>query len=284
MTQPSLIPPAAERPSPKPPAGRQLVSNRSNDALSNVSTDLINPEEIEAKFAYIQSELKNYDTAQLVQLAKSAEALERCAFKLRGMIAHELQCRIAKRLSGGRGNRDRERIGIKSKMYDLAERANVSYSTLANDARIYRTFFADAVESKLAGEPTLPRDFYLTALGLAALGEEKPREAIRMAAQRVAAGGYTREEFREYVRRLAEPKSPNENGEPADKRFVRERVTHEVEDALAEIVRATNKTRAEVIEAAILDKHRALKRRAAEKASPNNGGEERVNVRVEETQ
>lgn len=247
-------------------ADKRMSNNHSNQVATNMM--LINPQQIEANFARIQAELPNYDDARLLQLGINAQIFERCAFKLRGMIAHELQRRVTQRLAGGRGNCDRERIGIKSKMYELAEQVNVSYSTLANDARIYRTFFLDQSQTVLAGERTLPRDFYLTALGLAAVSEDKPVEAIRMAAQRLDEGMYSREDFRNDVRKLASAKtSVIKSKQSIDGFLLRERVTHEARQALEELTEATHQTSAEVIEAALLAQLRSLKRKA-DRAKP----------------
>ncbi len=249
-------------------ANKQSANNPNNQVTTPVT--LIDPREIEVAFARIQAELPGYDDERLIQLAISAQIFERCAFKLRGMIAHELQRRVTQRLNGGRGNCDRERTGIKSKMYELAEQVNVSYSTLANDARIYRTFFLDQSQTMLAGERTLPRDFYLTALGLSALGEEKPIEAIRVAAQRLDEGIYTREDFRNDVRKLANAEtSVIKSKQSKENYLLRERVTYEVRQALEELTEATNQTSAEVIGAAILAQLRSLKRKSDKpKSSP----------------
>lgn len=251
MPQPNLLDtPATDTTSTLAVTNKHLADNNATSTLLSTFAD---PRKLEAALTRIQNELHQYDEDRLIEFAINAEALERCAFLVRGMIAYELQSRISQRLTGGRGHKDRARIGIKSKMYELAERVKVNYKTLASDARIYKTFFADKDKSSLAGETTLPRDFYLTALGLSGIGEEKPHEAIRVAMQQCAKGQYSREDFREHVRNIAGGVSINITAANKEKDYVlKERVTIKTRTALAKLIKATNKTSAQVIEEAIL--------------------------------
>jgi predicted transcriptional regulator len=275
MPNPLSLSPSTEHNDVQPHAVPTIrAANSRNSALAPFSK-IANAQQVEVMFARLETEMENYDDARLVQLAMSAEALERCAFRLRGMIAYELKCRVTQRLAGGRGRRDIASVGIKSKMYELAAQTKVSYSTLDNDARIYETFFASK-KTVLAGEvtlseATLPRDFYLSALALAKLGDDKLHTAIDEAARRLREGNYTREEFRQYVRELAGRDAPVKVARDLEKGFVlRERITKEVKDALARLAEARQKAPVQIIEEAILAQLKMLEAKSTKSKSSLN--------------
>ena len=141
--------------------------------------------------------LRQLDDDELRHLALQATRLEQYTFRLRGAIASEVRRRVALRLSGGRGRRDHEGKGVRSCLRQLAAEIGVSVVTLTTDARIYDVFFTYDEETLIARDNSLPREYYVIALGT-----PDPLAAIRMAEEQAAGNGCTREDFRRYVREL----------------------------------------------------------------------------------
>jgi hypothetical protein len=208
---------------------------------------------LDAQIAALLPRLSRLDDDQLVEIAVRAQRLEACAFRLRGACVAELR-RRTQRLSGGRGNRDAAGVGIKARLSDLAARLGVSVSTLKTDARIHEVFFAG--DSGLAREPSLPREYYVTALGA-----PDPLKAIGAARERTTDDpGYGREQFRRDVQALRsadvdEPLLPGITlPTPPGLRI---QILPEARPALAALVELAGQSPAEVVAAALLAYHEA---------------------------
>lgn len=155
---------------------------------------------LDAQIAALLPRLAQFDDDKLIDLAVQAQRLERSAFRLRGACVAELRMRTA-RLAGGRGQRDTAGVGIKAQLIQLANKIGLSVSTLKTDARIHELFFA--TDTGPACEPTLPRDYYVTALGA-----PDPLAAIRTAHERAADPIYNRTQFRRDVQALRAATQP----------------------------------------------------------------------------
>jgi hypothetical protein len=209
---------------------------------------------LDAQIASLLPRLSQFDDGELIDLAVQAQRLETCAFRLRGACAAELR-RRADRLPGGRGRRDTAGVGIKAQLAQLATKIGVSVSTLKTDVRIHELFFAD--DTGPACEPTLPRDYYVTALGA-----PDPLAAIQAARERSSDPNYNREQFRRDVQALRSPStSPAElllPGMPTLPPMVtRVRILPRAQPALGALVGRGGRTPAEVVAAALLAYHEA---------------------------
>jgi hypothetical protein len=208
---------------------------------------------LDAQIAELLPRLERLDDAQLVEVAVQARRLEACAFRLRGACVSELR-RRTRRLSGGRGNRDTSGVGVKARLSDLALRLGVSVSTLKTDARIHEVFFA--ADSGPAREPSLPRDYYVTALGA-----PDPLKAIGAARERSAdKPGYGREQFRCDVLALrsAPVDEPLLPGVTLPTSYgLRVQILPEARPALDTLVALVGRSPAEVVAAALLAYHEA---------------------------
>ncbi len=162
-----------------------------------LNSTLAEPDEFGNALEELQLKLSEIEEPRLIELTLRAKQLEWCAFIIRGMCAAELRRRYSLRLAGGRGKRDQAGRGIQAQMTHLAASIGVSPKTLMTDARISDTFFSSVGDTALAREHTLPREFYVIALNAPA-----PHEAIKIAAQYVRNGGYSREKFRAYMHNL----------------------------------------------------------------------------------
>lgn len=197
---------------------------------------------------------------QLVKVIANAGRMERYFFLARGMCVLELRSRVKERLAGGRGNRDQEGKGIHAQTLQLAEATRVNISTLNTDARICEVFFHNANETTLAGEPLLPREYYVIALGA-----PDPHAAIRIAVKQSANPRYKRERFRAYVRGLKR----TENNVALEKHkpsvLLRTQIPEEVDCLLSELLKLTGKDKAQVLAEAIASFHQAIKARKPSK-------------------
>jgi hypothetical protein len=155
--------------------------------------------QLDHQLAALVPRLAQLDDAQLLNLALQARRLESCAFRLRGACVAELRRRTT-RLAGGRGQRDAAGVGIKARLAHLATQLGVSISTLKTDARIHELFFTG--DSGPACAPTLPRDYYVTALGA-----RDPHAAINTAHEHRSDPTYNRTQFRRDVQALRAPTS-----------------------------------------------------------------------------
>lgn len=238
----------------------QTMPERGRETSLAALATFVEPQKVNTLLARLRNELSSCDDARLILFAVQAKQIEGIAFEMRGMIARELQRRVETRQTGGRGKMDTDGAGITNILRDLAQRSGLSYSTLMNDARIYRIFFESERQTPLAGERSLPRDYYLTALGLVKpFGEEMARGEVSKIGERLAAGDrYTREQFREDVRALVGKQSEKANGGKDetgrdDGFLLQERIAKTAKTALEKIVRTTKRTRAEVVETALLN-------------------------------
>jgi hypothetical protein len=219
--------------------------------------DLPNLSRLELHLDDLLPQLADFADNQLLELAAHAQRLEACAFRLRGACVAELRRRITTRLVGGRGYRDADGIGIKAQLAQLASQIGISPTTLKTDARIHEVFFAG--ESRLAREPTLPREFYVTALGA-----PDPLATIRIAEEKAASKTYTREQFRRDVRALKHPKLITDNPivsanhSPESRCDILIKISLDASIALAELTKRSGHSPDEIIIAALLAYHSSL--------------------------
>ena len=217
----------------------------------------------DSQIAALLPRLAQLDDEELLEIATQAQRLEACAFRLRGACVAELRRRTL-RLAGGRGRRDTAGVGIKARLADVATQLGVSVSTLKTDARIHEVFFS--VDTGPACEPTLPREYYVTALGA-----PDPVAAISTARERSADPGYGREQFRRDVQALRsapasaiEPLLPGIM--PGATANLRVRILPEARPALAALVERDGMSPAAVVATALLAYHGA--RSAAQARRP----------------
>lgn len=190
---------------------------------------------------------------QLVSVAAQAQRLEAQAFLLRGACAAELRRRITTRLAGGRGKRDERGIGVKAQMARLATEIGIAAKTLLVDAKIYKVFFLDRLETTPACAISLAREFFVIALSA-----PDPREAIEIALAKRGAG-YTRQQFRADVSGLRQATRKNPLGlERGSGYLLRVRITCEAQQALSEIGGGTNRTPGEIVSEALIALQRTL--------------------------
>lgn len=197
--------------------------------------------------------LTQLDDRQIIELALNAQRHQRVAFLIRAACAYELQRRSATRLSGGRGKKDRARIGIQAQMNDLAERLQISLTTLRMDARIYDKFFSPITETVLAREHCLAREFYVIALSA-----PDPRSAIQLAMKCIKDPSFNREQFKQYVRTLKSDDKQNSLIRKAENIYtclLRLHVSQKAKDALDEMTASSGKGKEEIISEAILSLH-----------------------------
>jgi hypothetical protein len=229
-------------------------ATESSEDLCPLNGNLAEPDYLEGALGELQLRLSELEDSRLVELAIRARHLEWCAFILRGMCACELRRRCRSRLAGGRGKRDHAGEGIQARMMRLAESSGVSPTTLMTDARISNTFFSSVEDTALAREHTLPREYYVIALGAPI-----PHEAIKIAARYVRDGGRSRERFRAYVRGLKSNSQPCGRGSKVRASSLAQvRVPCAVQIALQEISLLTGKSEAEELAAMIFARHKAL--------------------------
>lgn len=198
--------------------------------------------------------LARLDDDQLLEIATHAQRLGSCAFRLRGACVVELRRRTI-RLAGGRGNRDTERVGVKARLIDVAVRLGVSVSTLKTDARIYEIFFTG--ETGLAREPTLPRDYYVTALG-----SPDPLGVIYTAYERRSDPTYNREQFRRDVQAMRATTSSDEPLLPGiptlPSTVTRVRILPDAQPAQTALTERHGRSPAEIVAAALIAYHAAM--------------------------
>ncbi len=225
--------------------------------LRSLNSNLAESDCFENALSKLQLKISELEEPRLVELAIRASHIEWNAFILRGMCASELRRRYSLRLAGGRGKRDQAGKGIKAQMTHLAECIGVSPVTLMTDARISDTFFPSLEDTVIAREHTLPREFYVIALSAPA-----PREAIKIAAQHVREGGYSRERFRAYVRGLKQSTQTRKDKSKVHlSGSVQVQVPCAVQAALEEICRLTGKSEVEELAAMILTRHKTISKR-----------------------
>lgn len=212
-----------------------------------LSLDLNRLPDFDTQLDALLPQLTQFNDDQLIRLAAHARRLESCAFRLRGACAAELRRRIKTRLTGGRGRRDASGVGTGAHLARLAERIGVSISTLKTDARIHEVFFTNREETRLAREPSLAREFYVTALAA-----PEPLAAIRLAAEKCAVSNYKRDDFRRDIIALKRPSTP-----PIERSAeVRIRVVADACVALAEMVAHSGQTPEAIVAAALLSYHK----------------------------
>lgn len=227
------------------------------EELCSFNGSLSEPNELKYKLEELHLRISELEEPRLIELATRASYIEWCAFILRGMCAAELRRRYRLRLKGGRGKRDQEGKGIQVHMTHLADIIGISPTTLMTDARIIDTFFSSVEDTTIAREHTLPREFYVIALSAPA-----PHEAIKTAARRVRDSGYSREQFRAYVRSLKQESRPRKQSQKVQATdLIHIQVPHAVQDALEEIIRLTGKSKAEELAEMIFARRKALSQR-----------------------
>ena len=247
--------------------------NDRNINLKTVHVTMLVPTQLaqlDYQLAALVPRLAQLDDDQLLQLAVQARRLESCAFRLRGVCVAELRQRTA-RLAGGRGRRDTAGTGIKARLTHLAMQLNLSASTLKSDARIHEVFFT--THTGPACEPTLPRDYYVTALGA-----PDPLAAIRTAHERAADPAYNRAQFRRDVQALcsAPPSTTPPLPGIALQPTVNSRVLilPDAQPALVALIERTGQSPAEVVAAALMTYYEAQtttptrRRHSTDKAAP----------------
>lgn len=210
---------------------------------------------LDAQIDALLPRLAQLDDDELLRVAAQAGRLEACAFRLRGACVAELR-RRTRRLAGGKGKRDTARVGVKARLSDLAARLGVSISTLKTDARIHEVFFSD--DTGPAREPSLPRDYYVTALRA-----PDPVAAIGAARSHSSDPAYTRDHFRRDVQALRsaptdadEPLLPGMPSPPPA--ITRVLILPDARPALTALVEREGGTPAEVVAAALVAYHEAL--------------------------
>jgi hypothetical protein len=226
------------------------------EAHSFLSLDLTTLTTFDEQLRALLPKLTEFADVQLLQLAAHARQLEACAFRLRGACVAELRRRIAIRLFGGRGKRDASGIGIKAQLAQLAAQIGVSPTTLKTDARIHEVFFAG--ETRLARETSLPREFYVTALGA-----PDPLATIQLAEEKAADKSYTREQFRRDVRALKPAPKRSDAvvsaaATPKATGNLRVKIMPEAQAALAELVERSGQSPDAIVAEAILAHHKSL--------------------------
>jgi hypothetical protein len=218
-------------------------------ASSSLTLDLNRLSHFDTQLDALLPHLADLDEHQLIGLATHAQRLETCAFRLRGACVAELRRRIKTRLTGGRGRRDTSGVGIGAQLGCLAQKVGVSVSTLKIDARIHEVFFVGKddevndetdkqmeIETRFAREPSLAREFYVTALTA-----PDPHAAIHHAIEmRAAATDYSREDFRRDVLALKQTAQPtlisSVEATPKPSNRFRVRVVPEARPVLAELI------------------------------------------------
>lgn len=207
------------------------------------------------------SELATKDDEQIVRIAANARRLEGFAFLIRGMCASVLRRRYPHRLSGGRGKRDQDGLGIQAQMARLAEQAGVDRRTLETDARISDTFFGDIQESTLEHIPSLAREYYVIALSA-----PDPHAAIRTAIERCSDSRYGLTQFRADVRLSKgvtdSPATPYVSEHP---HAVRVRIPADVAGLMSELITMSQKTKDEIVAEAIRALHASLTKHSTRK-------------------
>lgn len=198
---------------------------------------------------------------QVIRIAADARQLERFAFLIRGTCALVLRQRYPHRLSGGRGKRDLDGLGIQAQMTRLAEQAEVDRKTLETDARISETFFGDLTESMLEHIPTLAREYYVIALSA-----PDPHAAIKMASERRLDSRYGLTQFRADVRRSKRTDDAHAAPHVTESTCaIRVRIPAEVGGLMTELMGLSQKTKDEIVAEAIRAFHTSLTKRAARK-------------------
>jgi hypothetical protein len=134
-----------------------------------------------------------------------------------------------------------------------ATKIGISVSTLKTDARIHELFFTG--DSGPACAPTLPRDYYVTALGA-----PDPHATINTAHEHRSDPSYNRARFRRDVQALKQSAQPD--AEPLlpgitlpSTTNLRVRILPAAQPALAALVERTGQAPAEVVAAALVAYH-----------------------------
>lgn len=243
-TRSSLLPPPAR-------------ADERTEALTFHNLDSAQLTHFDTQLDDLLPKLPDLADMQLLELAAHAQRLEVRAFRLRGACVAELRRRITTRLAGGRGHRDADGTGIKAQLAQLASQIGISPTTLKTDARIHEVFFAG--ETSLACETTLPREFYVTALGA-----PDPLATIRIAEEKAASKMYTREQFRRDVRALKHPTPITDdpiisaNHSPESRCDIVIKISLDAQAALAELVKGRGLSIEAIVAEAIFAHHRSL--------------------------
>lgn len=204
-------------------------------------------------FGVVLTQVKTVKDETLIEVARRAAKIGVRAFLLCGACFHE-SCARFERLKGGHGKRDDKGVGAQARKREVAKQIGKDYRTLGTDARIYETFYQPGVEegSRLERErssPTLPREFYVTALAA-----PDPVGALEVALERRAEGSYPVGEFRDYVRTLKKALAGNagDGSEPPPTVVVRLRLSAEAGAVLESEVRASGKDAGDVVSGLLL--------------------------------
>lgn len=143
-------------------------------------------------------ELPRLPDERIVEICRQAAELERQAFRIRGRGALVIRDRIAQRLSGGRGRRDEEGVGVRAQLKKFAAEVGVDVSTVETDARIVETF--DGSETFGVDADTLGREYFREALSA-----PDPKGAITLARKKLESDDrYSVRQFRDDVRAMRE--------------------------------------------------------------------------------
>lgn len=228
------------------------------EASSTLTFDLANLPQADSQLGALLPHLARLDDNQLIRLAADARRLEACAFRLRGACVAELRRRIKIRLTGGRGRRDASGIGTGAQLARLAENIGVSLSTLKTDARIHEVFFTNGAETRLACEPSLAREFYVTALAA-----PDPHSAIQLAKEKCIASSYKREDFRRDVLALKQAAQPalastTIKAAPKPVADLCVRVIAEAHPVLENLISLTGQSPETIVAEALLAYHKSL--------------------------
>lgn len=202
----------------------------------------------DTSFDAVLARLKTAKDFTLVEVVRRAAQVGARAFLLCGACFTE-SCSRVRRLNGGHGKRDDKGVGAQARKHEIAKQMNRDYRTLETDARIYKVFYLPTVAKgswleRERSSPTLPREFYVTALAA-----PDPAGALEVALERRSSGHYPVGEFRDYVKTLKKALGGGEGDDtqtpPAV--VVRLRLPAEAGAVLESEVRASGKSASEVV-------------------------------------
>jgi hypothetical protein len=228
--------------------------------MSNITDVDTKVEHLDKYLSGLLSEIATTNDEGVIRIAANARWLERFAFLIRGMCASVLRQRCQHRLSGGRGRRDRDGVGIQAQMTRLAEQAGVDRRTLETDARISDTFFVGMDETRLEHIPCLAREYYVVALSA-----PDPHAAIRTAVEKRADSRYGLTQFRADIRHLKRVAGAAAPSVTEHIHTVRVKIPAEVGELIAELITILQKTRDEIMAEALRMLHASLTKRIARK-------------------
>lgn len=141
----------------------------------------------EAKVQALIHSLPSLTDDEVIEFGKKAAELERAAFRIRGACAFEIKHRVARRLDGGRGNKDKECIGIKAMLGNVAAEWGIDRGVMEQDLHIYEVFH----DAGSFDNPRLGREHFRFAASA-----PDPIKAIELAESKLDQPGFTVKQFR----------------------------------------------------------------------------------------